>query len=58
MKEFTIPEMTVIRLSGEDVVTGSICNSFSCKNYYCDICQECTGGHTCFDFTCGLYEKP
>lgn len=56
MKKFENPSMTVIFLSGEDVVCSS-CNTQMCYEYDCYECpKQCNGVYHCDVFKCTTYE--
>ena len=47
MKRFTIPKMTVVQLSNDDVIRSSACTPYHCPNFYCDDCFGCEKAHRC-----------
>lgn len=57
MKEFAIPKMTVVRLTGEDVLrTSGECETNLCYGYDCPDCPTiCTGIYHCEVFKCKTY---
>lgn len=51
--EFKLPQMEVIHLRNEDVVTSSSCiGTYTCKNYICYECPDMCGGGpgTCLSY--------
>ena len=56
MKRFERPNMVVVHLSGEDVITRSICYGVTCPVYYCDDCVTCEGVFKCISVTCNVYD--
>ena len=55
MKKFQIPEMTVVRLSNENLIAESLCRGVTCDVYYCDDCVSCEGTYRCLLVTCNAY---
>lgn len=56
MKQFKTPELTVIRLSNEDVIYCSgTCKGHTCDSYTCNDCAECTGAWECYSVMCNSY---
>lgn len=58
MKEFKVPQMAIVELSGEDVVCESQCETNMCYDFTCDDCPTlCTGTYHCEVFKCLTYKK-
>ena len=56
MKRFTVPKMSVVELTGEDVLCSSYCGDQFCEGYDCPDCPtECTGIYHCEIFKCTRY---
>ena len=59
MREFKAPELSIIRLANDDLVTEpSSCNQYECSGLVCPECAECGGQDvfTCIAaFICGHY---
>ena len=54
MKLFEAPEMTLVHLASEEIITASgECSTNYCYNYDCDC--DCTGYQGCFVVECSSY---
>ena len=59
MKQFKIPQMTLVHLAGENVIYSSICNGFVCDNCECTGYQGCEWGFVCKTlYNCESYVLP
>lgn len=50
MKKFETPEMTVVRLTNEDIIRSSSCPPHTCFGFECDDCADCPGVYYCAIF--------
>lgn len=63
MKKFGTPRMAVVKLTGEDLLCTSPCNTYGCQtkmcnHYYCPECPvECEGTYYCEVHKCVTYQE-
>ena len=63
MKKFGAPKISVVRLSNENIITASGCETNMClenvcMGYDCPDCPtECDGIYHCEVFKCGPYDQ-
>ena len=56
MKKFRMPQMSVVLLSGEEVIATSGCETNMCMGFDCPDCPtQCDGIYHCEVFKCSTY---